>query len=47
MKLLFTIIDGNVTAGIKVHGIEIWTWGQNLKNIDENFRKVGNKHKLA
>ena len=45
MELLFTNKDGNVIAGIKIHEIEIWTGGQNLKTIDENFCRVDNKHK--
>ena len=47
LKLLFTNKDGNVIAGIKIHGIKIWTWGQNLKTFDENFRRVYNKHTSA
>ena len=47
VKLLFTNTDGNVIAGIKNHGIEIWIWAQNLKTIDENFPRVEKKHKSA
>ena len=37
VKLLFTNKHGNVIAGIKIHVIEIWTWGQNLKTVNEKF----------
>ena len=47
VKLLFVNKDGNVIARIKIYETEIWTWGQNLKTIDENFCRMNNKHKSA
>ena len=44
VKLLFTNKNGNVIAGIEILRIKIWTWGQNLKMIYENFCRVHNKH---